>query len=83
METNTHLAEQTNDTHPEENFDFELLPDLDSPHELEGGNSNEINIATSLSSAVSLLPPSPSLRSSRTRSGTRPASRRSTKKRRI
>ncbi|EIE91160.1 hypothetical protein RO3G_15871 [Rhizopus delemar RA 99-880] len=81
METNTHLAEQTNDTHPDENFDFELLPDLDSPHELEEGNGNEINIATSLSSAVSLLPPSP--RSSRTRSGTRTAARRSTKKRRI
>lgn len=44
METNTHLAEQTNDTHPEENFDFELLPDLDSPHELEEGNGNEINM---------------------------------------
>ncbi|EIE76614.1 hypothetical protein RO3G_01318 [Rhizopus delemar RA 99-880] len=44
-------------------------------------NEEEDSAATSLSSAVSLLPPSP--RSSHTRSGTRTAARRSTKKRRI
>ncbi|KAG0816981.1 hypothetical protein G6F29_013161 [Rhizopus arrhizus] len=84
IEPNTYVTEQINDTHPEENFELELLPDLDASNELEQGNSNEVSITTSAttfsSSAVSPLPPSPS---GRTRSGTRPTSRRQNKKRRI
>ncbi|KAG1139463.1 hypothetical protein G6F37_013154 [Rhizopus arrhizus] len=80
VEPNTYIT----DTHPEENFDLELLPDLDASNDLEQGNSNEVSITTSAttfsSSAVSPLPPSPS---GRTRSGTRPTSRRQNKKRRI
>ncbi|KAG1135057.1 hypothetical protein G6F38_013084 [Rhizopus arrhizus] len=80
VEPNTYVT----DTHPEENFDLELLPDLDASNDLEQGNSNEVSITTSAttfsSSAVSPLPPSPS---GRTRSGTRPTSRRQNKKRKI
>ncbi|EIE84142.1 hypothetical protein RO3G_08852 [Rhizopus delemar RA 99-880] len=74
--------EQIDDTNSEENLDFELLPDLDASNELEEGNSNEINIATSSSSAVPPLPPSPPS-PPRTRSGARPTSHRQNKKRRI
>ncbi|KAG1134208.1 hypothetical protein G6F37_013068 [Rhizopus arrhizus] len=84
VEPNTYVTEQIDDIHPEENFDLELLPDLDASNELEQGNSNEVSITTSAttfsSSAASPLPPSPS---GRTRSGTRPTSRRQNKKRRI
>ncbi|KAG0778224.1 hypothetical protein G6F22_011361 [Rhizopus arrhizus] len=84
VEPNTYVTEQIDNTHPEENLDLELLPDLDASNELEQGNSNEVSITTSAttfsSSAVSPLPPSPS---GRTRSGTRPTSRRQNKKRRI
>ncbi|KAG1369037.1 hypothetical protein G6F60_012729 [Rhizopus arrhizus] len=78
--TASSLLEQIDDINSEENLDFELLPDLDASNELEEENSNEINVATSSSSAVSPLPPSPS---PRTRSGTRSASCRQNKKRRM
>ncbi|KAG1453225.1 hypothetical protein G6F46_009317 [Rhizopus delemar] len=80
--TTSNLVEQIDDTNSEENLDFELLPDLDASNELEEGNSNEINIATSSSSAVPPLPPSPPS-PPRTRSGARPTSHRQNKKRRI
>ncbi|KAG0971697.1 hypothetical protein G6F29_013963 [Rhizopus arrhizus] len=80
VEPNTYVTEQIDDIHPEENFDLELLPDLDASNELEQGNSNEVSITTSAttvsSSAASPLPPSPSGR-------TRSTSRRQNKKRRI
>ncbi|EIE92353.1 hypothetical protein RO3G_17224 [Rhizopus delemar RA 99-880] len=84
VEPNTYVTEQIDDAHPEENLDFELLPDLDASNEVEEGYSNELNIATSSttfsSSAVSSLLPASSRR---TRSGTRPTSRRQNKTRRV
>ncbi|KAG1615576.1 hypothetical protein G6F44_013186 [Rhizopus delemar] len=84
VEPNTYVTEQIDDAHPEENLDFELLPDLDASNEVEEGYSNELNIATSSttfsSSAVSSLLPASSRR---TRSGTRSTSRRQNKKRRV
>ncbi|EIE86070.1 hypothetical protein RO3G_10781 [Rhizopus delemar RA 99-880] len=86
VEPNTYVTEQIDDAHPEENLDFELLPDLGASNEVEEGYSNELSmyVATSSttfsSSAVSSLLPASSRR---TRSGTRSTSRRQNKKRRV
>lgn len=44
VEPNTYVTEQIDDAHPEENLDFELLPDLDASNEVEEGYSNELNM---------------------------------------
>ncbi|KAG0736813.1 hypothetical protein G6F57_013406 [Rhizopus arrhizus] len=49
VEPNTYVTEQIDDTHPEERFGLELLPNLDASNELEEGNSNEISMYSVLS----------------------------------